>query len=449
MESAMSVVVPRSQDKSLELMIYCNPSVPRLLHGDSTRLRQILVNLLGNAAKFTESGEILLGVYLTEGANTAVGGGPVNLTFLVSDTGIGVPEDKIATLFDTFTQADNSTTRRFGGTGLGLSICKQLVNHMGGEIHVESTVGKGSTFYFTAEFTQAQDINLHAENINRMGEQRQVIKGRRVLVFDSNEKSNQITTLYCKDWGMSTNSASDLRAVRDILGSSLPFDTVLCDVDASDSMGIEVAKLIKSHPVHQKTPIVLISSNRVNENQILEVEGIPLFELQLQKPLKYVNLLQTIARAAGGNLLEPAMGNPQNHHVNPEGQEDETRKPMRILLADDNQINRKLGIKLLERMGYYSVKLANDGRDAVEQILDEEFDLVLMDLDMPEMDGLTATQEIRARGGRYKELPIVAATAAAMPGDRERCLSAGMSGYISKPLARKELREIVDSYNKL
>ncbi|MEO0415289.1 MAG: response regulator, partial [Verrucomicrobiota bacterium] len=443
MESAMSVIVPRCRNKGLELMLYCNPNVPKLLHGDSTRLRQILVNLLGNASKFTEEGEILLGAFQSGQRTDKDGVQRILLTFMIYDTGIGIPKGKVEDLFDSFTQADNSTTRKFGGTGLGLAISKQLVEFMGGSIRVDTDQDQGSTFYFTAEFELAHAPSAFGGQLKKQKMMISQLRGKRALIIEDNLKSRHILEQHCQTWQMSTLCINDIGMLNRVLADSKPFDVILCDFSTMESSDYLVNQMIKESGQHRDTPIILLSTcAKIHDDSSQPAN----FDQQIQKPFRYSSLVEAIAEATGVKAARtaPPVG-VSHHHFRTDPDDATPLKSMHILLVDDNQINRTLGTKILNKMGYTNTKLATDGVEATKLVMEDDFDLVLMDLDMPMMDGLTATREIRSRG---VNLPIVAATAAAMPGDRERCMSAGMNGYISKPLARDELKRIVESFDQ-
>ncbi|MBN2289731.1 MAG: PAS domain S-box protein [Candidatus Glassbacteria bacterium] len=421
-----------AQKKGLELACHISPEVPEALAGDPGRLRQIIINLVANAVKFTEKGEVVISAE-TESAS----GEETCVHFSVADTGIGIPAEKQQLIFEAFEQADGSMTRRYGGTGLGLAISSQLVRMMGGRIRVQSEPGKGSTFHFTAPFGLKKGevqgkVSLEAGMLQEM----------RVLVVDDNDTNRRILKEMLSNWGMRPTLAGDGQAaldqIRAAADSGAPFELLIIDCAMPGMGGFALAGHIKESLEHGRIPIVMLTSagRRGDAARCREI-GISAY---LTKPAKQSDLLDTIMAAVGsaGPEIKRAAGLITRHSLR------ERRNRLHILLAEDNPVNRKLAASLLEKRGH-SVVVAGNGKEAISHIGKEKFDLVLMDVNMPEMDGLEATAAIRGRerdaGGH---LPVIALTAHALKGDRERCLEAGMDAYVSKPIRPAELFEAID-----
>jgi CheY-like chemotaxis protein len=399
-------------------------------------LRQVIVNLLGNATKFTEQGEVVLTV---ERQTEELGN--LCLHFSVRDTGIGIPPEKHQVIFEPFAQADGSTKRRFGGTGLGLTICSRLVEMMGGKIWLESEVGKGSTFHFTACFRSTEPRQEEAPPPN--------LRGLQVLVVDDNPTCLGILGSLLRQWNaqpaLCGSGPEALIKLDQAKHQKRPFGAVLLDARLPDPDGPTVAKRIKNDPELAKASVLLLSgSTRGGDVALCQESGIAAC---LTKPVFAQELLNEILRASGTVQGQTAEA------TGPEGppQPKATRK-LRILLVEDNQVNRNLVTRLLGKQGH-NVVVARNGREAVAAVQHGPggvFDLILMDVQMPDMDGFETTAAIRARelltGGR---VPIVAVTAYAMTGDRERCLAAGMDGYLSKPIRVKELLDLLREYEAL
>jgi len=429
-EPTLKSLAHRAQEKGLELNCNIDPNLPETLNGDPGRLRQVLLNLLSNALKFTERGEITLTVQ-RESGNDAV----TNLHFSVQDTGIGIPAEKQARIFDAFTQADGSTSRRFGGTGLGLTICRQLVQAMGGRIWVESIVGQGSIFHFTARF------GVSAAGGPREPLEKVPLKDMPVLVVDNNLTTRRILGSLLASWGMkptlAENGMGALRTLAQASAANQPFPLVVTDANMPEMDGFQLAEKIRKNPQLSGTTIMMLTSagQRGDAARCREL-GLAGY---LTKPVGQAELLDAVLRVAGskGSTEKPALVT--RHSVRGE------RRPLRILLAEDNVVNQKLASHLLEKDGH-NVVTAGNGREALERLENESFDLVLMDIQMPEIDGFEATARIRKKEETTgTHLPIVAMTARAMEGDRERCLAAGMDGYVAKPIRAKDLIDTIES----
>ena len=412
----------RASSKGLELLCHIAGDVPEALVGDFPRLGQVLVNLVGNAIKFTEHGEVVVRIESAPSDD-----GRAHLRFRVTDTGIGIPPEKQRAIFEPFTQADSSTTRRFGGTGLGLTISQRLVERMNGRLEVESEVGKGSCFSFTIPFA------LHGASVG-VGTTRSVeLQGLRVLVVDDNATNQMIVREMLLSWGMEPEVAGSGSAALGIADSAeregRPIALALVDARMPEMDGFELARLMRLGKSLAKAPILMLSSaNEIGDSQRCREAGVSVY---LMKPVKQSDLYDAIVRSMGAAPLQ----------ADGVASEEEVQSPrsLRVLLAEDNTVNQRLALRMLENAGHEPV-LARNGREAIELAERTAFDLILMDVQMPEVSGLEATTAIRRReratGGH---VPIIAVTAHAMKGDRERCLAAGMDGYVAKPLRAKDL----------
>jgi PAS domain S-box-containing protein len=421
---ALRALALRAHEKGLELACDIAPDVPEVLVGDAGRLRQVVLNLVGNAIKFTERGEVVLRVAVEPRAE---GGW---LRFTVSDTGIGIPPDKQGRIFEAFTQADGSTTRHHGGTGLGLTISSQLVELMGGRIWVESAVGRGSAFHFLVRFGRQ-----HTPAGGRPAALPPTLRDLPVLAVDDNATNRRILHDILANWGMRPTvvdgGAEALTVLTQAAATDRPFALALLDGRMPGMDGFALAERIRQDPCLEDTPLVLLAS-AAGQGDAARCRALGV--AYLAKPVKQSDLRDAIVHAMGLSLEwksppAPGAGPPAAGGG----------KALRVLLAEDNAVNRMLAVRLLEREGHQYV-IAADGVEAVALSEKEPFDLVLMDVHMPRMSGFEATAAIRARErstGRH--LPIVALTANAMKGDRERCLQAGMDGYVSKPIRREDL----------
>jgi PAS domain S-box-containing protein len=427
------LVRPKIGDNPVELLCSIADNVPTLVKGDPLRFRQVITNLLGNAPKFTEKGEIRLSLALAE--ETA---DKVKLHAEISDTGIGIPQDKVASIFEPFQQADGSTTRKYGGTGLGLSICKQLANMMGGDAWAESEEGKGSTFHFTS----------WQEKVERQPTPRvdpEALSGKRVLVIDDHAGNRQIMkqfleasqmTAVCLDSGQT--AVETLKTAR---SKKKPFQVCLVDLNMPEMDGYTVAQQMRK--ALKKPPLLLaLSSTLERDAQKCETVG---FDGFLSKPVRRRRLLQMISRLLGESPSAPDGDNQKRKMHTQYSVREAMKHSVRILLAEDNPVNQKLAVMMLGKAGY-TVDVAGNGKKAVATFTKapDSYDLIFMDVQMPEMDGKAATQTLRRLG--FDEIPIVAMTAHAMKGDREMCLDAGMNDYITKPIKRETVFEMIQKF---
>ena len=432
-ETTRMFAVPADR-KGIELICDVAPEVPDVVVGDPTRLRQIIVNLLSNALKFTERGEIVLRV-----VGEALTLDDYLLHFAVRDTGIGIPRQKQQFIFEAFAQADSSTTRRFGGTGLGLTISARLVAMMHGKIWVESEPGKGSTFHFTARLGRAR-AGVEAKRTSPV-----TLRGVPVLLVDDNATNRRVLDETLTFWGMKTCVAADgfqaLAALKHARESGNPIHLVLTDAHMPAMDGFRLAEHIKGERELAGTLVAMVTSGgqRGDAARCREL-GIAAY---LTKPVRQADLLEAIVTVLGSSRWEPGRGTVVTRHSLRE-----KRRGLQILLAEDNVVNQRLAQHLLEGRGHH-VTIANNGREALELLERGQFDLALVDVQMPEMDGLQLTAAIREKEVHTKaHLPIIAMTAYAMKGDRERCLEAGMDDYIAKPINSTQLFEIIDNLRR-
>jgi signal transduction histidine kinase/CheY-like chemotaxis protein len=432
LDDTMKVLAFRAHEKGLELACSVAPDVYDRVGGDPTRLRQIVINLTSNAIKFTSAGEVVLRVE-TE-AETSDG---VVLHFSVSDTGIGIAGEKQGAVFEVFTQADSSTTRKYGGTGLGLAITARLVEMMGGRIWIESQLGRGSVFHFTVRLSVQPSSAHRYEPVGV-----HVLRDLAVLVVDDNGTTGRILYDTLRGWNMKPALAAGPSEALEILdrakAQELPFPLALLDAQMPGTDGVAVAKRIRSDPRLQSMKLIMLTSAGSGDVARCRELGIAAY---LAKPIKQSELLEGIKQALGHGSPRPEHFPLLASHALPKG-----LAGLRVLLAEDNSVNQKLGVRLLERRGH-TVMVAETGRAALEALANHPFDVVLMDVQMPEMDGLEATASIREREKTTgKHIPIIAMTANAMMGDKERCLAAGMDAYVSKPIQIRELLAVIETY---
>ena len=424
----------KAHDKGLEFICAANPEVPALLSGDPGRLRQVLTNLVGNALKFTHAGEIAVRASLVSDSHDEV-----VIRFSVRDTGIGIPADKQEILFQKFTQADASTTRKYGGTGLGLAIAKQLAEMMGGEIGVISEEGSGSEFWFTCRLgrqtgEQCKEAPFPAE-----------IRGVHVLVVDDNLTNREIVTAHLRSWAVRTEDAPDgpsaLKALYAASDAGDPFQAAIIDMQMPGMDGATLGRTIRNEEEFHDMKLILFTSlGQRGDAKKMRDAG---FSGYLTKPARQSELMECLAAVLSGSV-QPGPGQPivTRHAVH-----ELKRGMLRILLAEDNITNQQVAIAILGKLGYRVDAVAN-GAEAIRALETIPYDLVLMDVQMPEMDGLEATRRIRdpLSGVKEHSIPVIAMTAHAMKRDREQCLNAGMNDFLSKPVVPQVLAEMLEKW---
>jgi len=430
------LIQPRVEGKPVEIICRIGPRLPSLVRGDSVRFRQVLTNLMGNASKFTESGEIELSIDVDEEDDERI-----KLYAKVRDTGVGIPQDRLGTIFTPFRQADSSTTRRYGGTGLGLSICKQISNLMGGDVWVESEPGKGSTFHFTAWMKKGK--GKEPRRFRPVS-----LSGKKVLIVDDNQTNLDILKHVLESAGMRVvslvNSTEVVPTLEGALNAGKPFDICVLDIQMPGMNGYEVAQRIRNS-VSQVSHIPLLALSSSMERSAKKC-GEAGFDGFLNKPIRRQRLFQMLERMLGDKELREDMDEEGEKKIITQYTVREGMKhSVRILLAEDNPVNQKLTKMMLTKAGY-QVEVANNGREAVGKYTSspEDFDLIFMDVQMPEMDGMEATRRIRQKG--FRSVPIIAMTAHAMKGDKEKCLDAGMNDYITKPIKREVVFKIIEKW---
>jgi PAS domain S-box-containing protein len=428
-EGALDLLATVAADKGLDIGYLVETGTPAAVVGDMTRLRQVLVNLLNNAVKFTDEGEVVLSVDARPLFRqvTDVDGeyGEYELHFAVSDTGIGIPGDRMDRLFQSFTQIDASTARKYGGTGLGLPISKRLSELMGGTMWVESEVGQGSTFHFTVQAKAASPprsayLQEHQPNLS----------GKRILIVDDNATNRRILALQVQKWGMHPRTAASAAEALDWVRQGEPFELALLDMRMPDMDGVMLATEIRRERDARALPLVMLTSLGKHEAGESAAE----FAAFLTKPVKTLQLYEVVVNILAEGLSERGDLVAPSQFDSSMGQ----RMPLRILLAEDNAVNQKLALRLLERLGYRADVVGN-GLEAIESLQRQSYDVVLMDVQMPEMDGLEATRAICQEWSHQVRPRIIAMTANAMQEDREACLAAGMDDYVSKPIRVEEL----------
>lgn len=438
-EDTIELMAEQAQSKGLELIALVDAAVPAGVLGDPGRLRQVLVNLVGNAVKFTSTGEVVVHV------SRETGEGPNHLRFAVTDTGIGISEEAQKKLFHAFVQADSSTTRRFGGTGLGLAICQRLVQQMQGRIGIESRPGEGSTFWFTVHLPEAAlSPSPSLLSWNRL-------RGRRVLLVDSNNRIRQILQQDLTSKGLHCSGARTageaVGLVQAAAAIQKPFDLALIELHLPDKDGFETATLLKQQPGAGAMRLVILTTvGRRGDGGIARTLGIDAY---LSKPLRQTQLLECCCQLLEATQPTAASdmasaGTPPlitRHTLN----QSQTATTTRLLLAEDNPVNQKVACKMLEKLGY-RVDVASNGQEAVAAHERMRYPLIFMDCQMPEVDGFEATALIRKMEGTSAHTPIVAMTANAMQGDREHCLAAGMDDYVAKPVRPKDLQTVLDTW---
>ncbi|MHC4942179.1 MAG: response regulator [Planctomycetota bacterium] len=436
LEELSDLLAVRAQQKGVEYVFLIEPEVSTRLRGDPGRLRQVLTNLIGNAIKFTVKGEVCIHVSLEqEDENQVV------LRFAVQDTGIGIPSEKRAGLFDAFTQADASMTRRYGGTGLGLAITRKLVEMMGGEIWIDSQEGQGSTFWFTSVFEKqphdpVQTVDVPAD-----------IKGQRVLVVDDNATNRRMLDLLLQKWKCRCDQAEGAEEAMERLMSAhekgKPIQIALLDMHMPEVTGEDLGRRIKEVSILEPTKLIMLTSLG-QRGDIARFEKIG-FSAYLTKPVKASHLHACLSRVVGTEKV--GLKSPHHPIITEQILEESERgkQRVRILLAEDNIVNQKVAMKILQKIGY-RVDTVSNGLEALNALEQSPYDLVLMDCQMPEMDGYEATRAIREYEGLERHTPVIAMTAHAIKGDREKCLDAGMDDYLPKPIRLENLSSILERW---
>lgn len=427
-ESAVAVMAGAASAKGLDLGVFVDPTLNAGYLGDAARIRQVLLNLVGNAVKFTESGGVFVEV-----ARARVERG--RLRFEISDTGPGIPAQARARLFEKFTQADSSVTRRYGGTGLGLAICKQLVELMSGSIGIDAPVGEGSTFWFEIELENAPEDFAHSEKLGRS------LEDVKVLIVDDLKMNREILRKQVAGCGVRTTCVEDgfaaLRELERAANAGAPFDLVLLDQMMPGIAGEDVAATMRADPRLAPTRVVLLSSAG---DQGLRKSSLQYLDAKLDKPIRRNDLLTCLAKVFGLPVAKESRIAPDTGRA---GLSERQGQRLRVLLAEDNRINQKFAVAVLEKAGH-RVEVVENGAQAVEAVRKGSYDVVLMDVQMPVLDGVGATREIRAMPGPKSAVPIIALTANAMSGDEETYLAAGMDDYVTKPISTQLLFEKLD-----
>jgi len=436
-EGVSDVVIQKVEDKGLELNVFIKNDVPKFIIGDPVRLRQVILNLVGNALKFTEQGEIVITISDNSASvskDFPLAENELELLFSVKDTGIGIPENRQQAIFESFSQVDTSTSRKFGGTGLGLTICKNLVSLMNGEIWVKSHIGEGSTFYFTSRFWQSEKNKKEALNIPEK------IHGLNVLAVDDNETNRIILLETLKSFGFTTDIFENARDTIQAFNSQNygTYDLIISDFQMPEMNGLDMMKVIREK---SKIPAVILTSvGAWGESNLFKELGNIAY---LSKPVKQSVLFDSIVNVLGISDYKTSHTAVSSKETNLMRLQ-ELPAGTRILLVEDNFINQRVATALIMKSGI-NVDVAGDGLEAVHAVQKTAYSLVLMDVQMPVLDGLMATREIRETL-KNTELPIIAMTANAMKGDKEKCLAAGMNDYISKPIKPAELFGILEKW---
>jgi signal transduction histidine kinase/HPt (histidine-containing phosphotransfer) domain-containing protein/BarA-like signal transduction histidine kinase len=448
-EEAMDLLAPKAAEKNLDLACLVDDAIPKILVGDVTRLRQVLVNLIGNAVKFTHQGEVVVEVTSSGRTVRNIPFGHEQdtefirnpnewlLHFSVRDTGIGIPVDRQSRLFKSFQQVDASTTRHYGGTGLGLAICKRLVELLGGKIWIESDAGKGSTFHFTISVRAPASTTCPAwQNPQPQ------LAGKRLLVIEDNATNRRIITQRGQQWGMTVETAANRREALPLLAQGDRFDSVILDLELPDKDGLALAEEIRNQPSGRYVPLLLLSSKRPSGD---DAHPLPAgVSVSIHKPIRPAQLLDALCRA-----LSVRVQREKKTPVTPTLDPDLARRlPLHLLLADDNTINQKVGLTILRKLGYRA-DIANNGLEVLKALEQKAYDILFLDVQMPEMDGLEAARQICQRWPAERRPRIIAMTGNALMGDREKCLQAGMDDYISKPVRIADLQSALQRWGDM
>ena len=438
LEESLDLLATRAQDRQLYLAYEVTDAIPAQLEGDEQRLRQVLVNLLGNALKFTENGGVTVTVQKLSSPATDTDASALRLHFAVRDTGIGIQPDRLARLFRPFSQADVSTARKYGGTGLGLVISRRLVELMGGKMWAESVPGEGSTFHFTVNLRvpAGSQPPPHAKRQTQLAD-------LKILILEGSAVVRNLLFEQCKRWGMQPQAVENAAQALEMFRKGMTFDVALVDAVLPGMGGAAAAAEIQKIPSATMMPVVFLTAlgkkSGGDESRVV-------FAHTVSKPVKPAQLCMIIQRALLSPRIPSGQAAPEKTEV-PMA----VRLPVRILVVDDNEINQKVAVRILQQFGYQS-QVAGNGREAISAIEHDPFDFILMDVMMPELDGLEATRIIRKRQmtGEHENfrsrIIVVAMTAHAMQGDREKCIGAGMDDYLSKPVRPKDVREMIEKW---
>ncbi len=423
-EESLDIYAMKAIEKGIDLLYMLQPEAPPYMIGDMKRIKQILGNLINNAIKFTDEGEIFISVEKQSQTSEYC-----ELLFSVKDSGIGIQQEKLSLIFEAFTQGETFVSRRYGGTGLGLAIARHLVGLMGGKIWAESKPGRGATFFFTAKLRIAETPTTKLYIRGQIPE----LRGSKVLIVDSDPTSRQIFTVQFEAWGMKAYTASGAKeALRIVETEDAYFDLGILDMQASGLNGVELAQTIREIPFKGDMPFILVSS-------VGKVNDLPkgLFDAQLSKPVKLTDLFELVLGVMSENRNRKK--NIADHSVDKKLSD---KLPLNILLAEDNFTNQELVVTLMRKMGY-TIDAVENGRKALEIMEHKSYDIILMDVQMPVMNGLEATQAIIEKYPEDVRPFIIAITANAMPGDRERFIEAGMVDYLSKPIRFKDVQDVL------
>jgi signal transduction histidine kinase/CheY-like chemotaxis protein len=417
-EGALDIVAPRAWEKHIELGCLIDDDVPAGVLGDAARLRQVLLNLVSNAVKFTEEGEVVVHV-----AAEPTGASSYRLEFAVRDTGVGIPKDRMDRLFASFSQVDASTTRRYGGTGLGLAISKRLVELMGGTMSVESEEGKGSTFHVGVP-VDAAEVPARVVLESALPQ----LAGKRILVVDDNPTNLEIVSRHARSWGMEAVAIASPPEALARIEEGDEFDVAVLDLVMPEMDGLALAREIRQHRDEHELPLVLLTSH----GRLTQAQSAGEFAVQLAKPVKASQLYNALLRAVADQVQQPEPTEPVR------GAGRTVKSSLRILLAEDNAMNQTVALRLLDQLGYRADVAAN-GLEALAALERQPYDVVLMDVQMPELDGLDASRRICERWQAGERPHIIAMTANALAEDREACFAAGMDDYVAKPIRPNEL----------
>ncbi len=432
-EESLELLSSKAAEKQIDLLYYVEPDVPSVINGDSSRLRQVLVNLIGNAVKFTDKGEIFVSAKILSKSENEF-----DIKISVKDSGIGISEYMIARLFKPFSQVDSSTTRKYGGTGLGLAISSRIVTLMGGKLDVESETGKGSDFFFNIKVKKSSAALSINQKMGKIPE----LRNKRVLIVDDNKTNLKILSLQCKSWGMNpVISESPFEGLK-MLESGERFDIALVDMQMPDMDGITLGKKIINLALDKKPAMILLTS--IGQVNRYSSEYKKLFDSYVSKPVKQSQLFDIMINVLSG-IDKVSVNADWSSKIDSCLS---VKYPLSILIAEDNIINQKLLLRMISKMGYIA-DVANNGLEAVEAVERQKYDVVFMDIQMPEMDGVEAAKRIVSQNKTANRPYIIAVTANAMAGDREKYIEAGMDDYLSKPIVMEKLENIMAKYGKL